>query len=147
MGQIEIFPTLTVPGATGTYTVTGAASASAAMSDASDSSYIVNSGSSRAGYTFLLDDFSGSMPAGAALHSVQMRFRYSHANRPNPSPYEIVKPLTVLIGRQIPIGGGAFKYVYEGYHAGRTLGDWSSSTSLRPCPGCPRTGHACRCVG
>jgi hypothetical protein len=129
MGQIEIFPAVQVA-SSGTVVATGAASSLIALNDSSDSSYIVNSGSSRASRGYMLDDFSGSLPAGAVVQSVQMRFRYSHANRPNPSPYEILKPVTVLIGRQVPIGGGAFKYVYDGYHGGQQMLDWVASTSI-----------------
>lgn len=129
MGQVEILPTVQVA-SSGTYAATGAASALLALNDASDASYIKNSGSSRANATFMVADVAGSLPAGAVVQSVQMKFRYSHADRPNPSPYEIIKPVTVLIGRQVPIGGGLFKYVYEGYHSGQIMLDWVASTGI-----------------
>lgn len=129
MGQIEIFPAVQVA-SSGSVTATGAASSLLALNDSSDSSYIVNSGSTRASRAYMLDDFSGSLPAGAVVQSVQMRFRYSHANDPTPSPYEIMKPVTVLIGRQIPIGGGAFKYVYDGYHAAQKVPTWLGGMAI-----------------
>lgn len=129
MGQLEIFPELNVASTAAITIVGGSPTSADALSDASDSTYIVNSGSSRASRGYMLDDFSGSMPAGSVLQSVQMRFRYSHANQP-PSPYELMRPVTVLIGRQVPIGGGAFKYVYEGYHAGQQIPTWSGSTGI-----------------
>lgn len=129
MGQVQIFPAVQVQ-STGTYTPTSAASVVAALNDASDTSFIKNTGSTRASAGFMLDDVTGSLPAGAVVSSVQMRFRYAFADRPNPSPYEIIKPVTVLIGKQVPIGGGAFKYVYDGYHAGQLMLDWVASTSV-----------------
>lgn len=128
MGQLEIFPTTRVQ-LTGTYAVTGAASDVIALNDSSDASYVKNSGAVRASAAFLLDALAG-LPAGAVVQSVQLKIRYSHADRPNPSPYEIIKPVSVLVGRQIPIGGGLFKYAFDGYNTGQIMLDWSAATTV-----------------
>lgn len=123
MGTIEIFPAATVK-EQGSKTLTGGASSLAVLSDGSDASYLRAAGSLATNWsaTFLMQPLT--LPAGAIVERVQLRMRYSHAIKAPPNS-EILKPVTVLIGRQTGSG-----HTFTGFTQGEAVPSYS--TALTP---------------